>query len=350
MSVINAKPFIKTLIESLSDGDLATLRTMIDGGGSQTVLLRTTSTTFVNSERSRITTSDKGVHRCSLEVQGGLYTWNGYLIYNDSHCVLIYYSNDFQNLGWLKVKPGFQEIEYINEELSIIELRSELDDTAASEQAEIIEVVNEGISDGNILVPAYYETTNIASLSDTFINKLKSGDVVVKKTGNQRHSYRVSYKEKNQGICLTYTDAATAETVSYDYVDGHWVYNSTDVTNLGEAATYKPFKASWPTTGTTAAFCAAIDSDTSATIGNAYLGGASFSDLPFVGNGDIVVEVLEGPNNSKSIHLILTSGDVAPYRWEYTYWNNGSNVSGWIAYATKDYVDTAIYGAIDANY
>ena len=130
MSVINKKPFIKTLIESLSDADLAALRTMIDGGGSQTVLMRTTSNTFVNSERTRITNSDKGVHRCSLEVQGGLYTWNGYLIFNDTHCVLIYYTNNFQTLGWLKVHPDFQSIEYIGEELSIIELRSELDDLA----------------------------------------------------------------------------------------------------------------------------------------------------------------------------------------------------------------------------
>lgn len=252
MSIINKKPFIKTLIESLSDSDLTTLRSMIDGGGSQTVLLRTTSTTFTDSERSRITTSDKGVHRCSLEVQGGLYTWNGYLIYNNTYCVLIYYTNNFQTLGWLKVKSDFKEIEYIGEELSIIELRSELDDTAKSESAEIISVVNDGIADGSI-----------------------------------------------------------------------------------DVKSFKPFSSSWPTTGTTKAFCDAINADSSVTIGNAYLGGASFSDLPFVGNGDIVVEILEGPSNSKSIHLILTSGNVAPYHWEYTYWNSGDNLSGWIGYQTK---------------
>ena len=229
MSVINKKPFIKTLIESLSDSDLTTFRTMIDGGGSQTVLLRTTSNTYVNSERTRITNSDKGVHRCSLEVQGGLYTWNGYLLFNDDYCVLIYYSDSFQGLGWLKVLPGFQETQYIGEELSITELRSELDDTAESEKAEIISDVNDGIHAGAIEVPAYYETTNIAGLSDSFINKLKSGDIVIKKTGNLRHTYVVTYKEKNQGICLTYFAFGYLETVSYDYVGGHWVYNSTDV-------------------------------------------------------------------------------------------------------------------------
>lgn len=98
-----------------------------------------------------------------------------------------------------------------------------------------------------------------------------------------------------------------------------------------DSATFKPFPESWPTTSanTTAEFCAAVDEDDDAIVGMGYMGGASWSDLPFEGNGDVVVEVLQGPNSTKSIHLILTSGNVAPYHWEYTYWNHGSN-SGWI--------------------
>ena len=100
---------------------------------------------------------------------------------------------------------------------------------------------------------------------------------------------------------------------------------------IGGGSTYQVF-GNWPTSSTTKAFCDAINNDSSATIGMAYLGSTSFSDGPFVGNGDTVVEILPGPNNSKAIHLIITSGNIAPYRWEYTYWNNGSNVSGWIAF------------------
>lgn len=76
------------------------------------------------------------------------------------------------------------------------------------------------------------EVANITTLTDEQINGLKAGDVVIKKTGDQRHAYKVSYKENNQGICLTYTDASVVETVSYDYVGGHWVYNSTDSTDI----------------------------------------------------------------------------------------------------------------------
>ena len=74
--------------------------------------------------------------------------------------------------------------------------------------------------------------TNIAALTDDEINSLEAGDIVVKKTGNQKHTYIVTYKENNQGICLTYADATYIETVSYDYTAGHWVYNSKDSIEL----------------------------------------------------------------------------------------------------------------------
>ena len=84
--------------------------------------------------------------------------------------------------------------------------------------------------------PVYYKlpvSSNIKQLSDGMLNSLKVGDVVQKKTGNQKHCYVVTYKEEKHGICLTYCDASVVETVSYDYVGSAWVYNSTDVTHLG---------------------------------------------------------------------------------------------------------------------
>ena len=77
------------------------------------------------------------------------------------------------------------------------------------------------------------ETDDIQHLSQEVCEELECADVVVKLTGNQKHSYRVSYKEAGVGMCLTYTDASLAETISYDCVDGVWTYNSTDSTPLG---------------------------------------------------------------------------------------------------------------------
>ncbi len=85
-----------------------------------------------------------------------------------------------------------------------------------------------------VRIPRILEAKDITKLSYEQCKKLRSGDMVIKLTGNQQHSYRVSYKEDKVGMCLTYSDASVVETVSYDYTDGAWVYNSTDVTHITE--------------------------------------------------------------------------------------------------------------------
>lgn len=69
--------------------------------------------------------------------------------------------------------------------------------------------------------------SNVKTLNDAFINELKAGDVVIKKTGTQYHAYIVTFRSAT-GICLTYHDASCIETQSYDKVNSHWVYNSED--------------------------------------------------------------------------------------------------------------------------
>jgi hypothetical protein len=83
-------------------------------------------------------------------------------------------------------------------------------------------------------VPAQYEVENITAISGDILSALKCGDQVIKITGAQKHTYTVSYKGQGvgQGICLTYVDAATVETVAYDYTESGWAYNSTDHTTL----------------------------------------------------------------------------------------------------------------------
>ena len=114
--------------------------------------------------------------------------------------------------------------------------------------------------------------------------------------------------------------------------------NGADIRGSGNVviATYKTFNANWPTTSTISAFCAAVNADATTSAGLVYLGELRCSDLPFSGNADAVVEIIDGSGTSnKVIHITITSGNINPYRWEYTYWNNGSNVSGWVAFQTK---------------
>lgn len=103
-----------------------------------------------------------------------------------------------------------------------------------------------------------------------------------------------------------------------------------------ELSTYLPYPAGWTTTGTTKAFCDDIAADTTATVGKAYLGEVTCSDLPAsMVNAEIVVEIMAGTTaNNKVIVLTCTSGNAAPYMWKYTYWNNGTDVSGWKGFTT----------------
>ena len=73
------------------------------------------------------------------------------------------------------------------------------------------------------------EVSDITGLTGDQLDALSVGDKVAKKTGTAQHLYVVSYKDaENGGLCLTYADASTVETVSYDHTESGWVYNSTD--------------------------------------------------------------------------------------------------------------------------
>lgn len=78
------------------------------------------------------------------------------------------------------------------------------------------------------------EVDDITKLTGAQLDALEIGAKVAKKTGTAKHLYVVSYKDaENGGLCLTYTDASTVETVSYDHTESGWAYNSTDKTNIG---------------------------------------------------------------------------------------------------------------------
>lgn len=78
-------------------------------------------------------------------------------------------------------------------------------------------------------VAAPIEVDDITALTGEQLDALEIGAKVAKKTGTAKHLYVVSYKDaENGGLCLTYTDASTVETVSYDHTESGWAYNSTD--------------------------------------------------------------------------------------------------------------------------
>ena len=74
------------------------------------------------------------------------------------------------------------------------------------------------------------EVSDITDIDGNILNELEVGDKIAKITGIQKHLYVVTYKGKGvgEGICLTYCAAGLIETVSYDFTESGWTYNSTD--------------------------------------------------------------------------------------------------------------------------
>lgn len=114
-------------------------------------------------------------------------------------------------------------------------------------------------------------------------------------------------------------------------------WTGTGYVELSESVTYLPIPSTWTVNSTTAALAQSIIADASATAGMGYLGKLYCSDLPGgLVQGEAVIEIISDDNaNGKNIHIILTSANQAPYRWEYSYVKiNGSYSSpaGWVGY------------------
>ena len=134
MSVLNKKPFIKTLLESMPTEDLQNLLSLMDGGGDRTPILRTLNTVPGNG-RSHFSDADLGVHMCSLQIGYTLYS--GYFIMNSEYSVLLQFT-DFQRIQMFQIDVAGNNYHIVDEYLDINELRSELDDTNQLEGLDVV--------------------------------------------------------------------------------------------------------------------------------------------------------------------------------------------------------------------
>lgn len=79
------------------------------------------------------------------------------------------------------------------------------------------------------------EVTDITALTAEQLDALRNGDLVIKITGNQKHTYWVSYKDEVKGeLSLVYADHQNAEEVYYEKVEGTWTYIQTDITTINQ--------------------------------------------------------------------------------------------------------------------
>lgn len=114
-----------------------------------------------------------------------------------------------------------------------------------------------------------------------------------------------------------------------------------DYAKKDEVKAYVPFPDGWTSVAqdrdkTIKDLCDVIKNDELAIGGRVFLGGirCGLSGITGLANADAVVEIISGNTPStKVIHVVMTSGSVAPYRWEYTYWNGGySHTADWVSW------------------
>jgi len=189
MSVIRKLPYIDSVIADLSHGQKAALLAILNGSDS-----------FAAASLNNLP-EDK-VKLVMFTFKSGVPAVSGILLQGTKFNTLLQYG-DGQEIVISKLDLTALTYEQIDEQCTINELR-------------------------RCLGPKTIFVENIKEMTDEQLNILNVGDNVVKITGEMGHNYIVSYKQNYHGICLTYCDATSQETQSYDYEDGHWTYNSED--------------------------------------------------------------------------------------------------------------------------
>ena len=206
-----------------------------------------------------------------------------------------------------------------------------------------------GISNNDyvfIQIPTANNTPTIIAQIDRYKYNSEDEEWLYEYTLNNSGFTAAQWAAINSGIDATKVNSYDGyETTKQDtLVSGTNIktINGNSILGSGNITTYAEFVDTWVTTlsSTVLAFCQQVNGTTSAVVGTAYLGSVSFSDMPTgVSNGELVVEIIpsSAATNGKAIHLILTSGSINPYRWEYTYWeqNSTDHYTGWIGFQNK---------------
>ena len=161
MSVINKKPFIIQVLETLSVQQVETLAQAIDGQGSEPIFR-----SLLAGSPNILKIQDAGIKPAEIEVARpgtAQRVYQGYLIYTgneaNQYCVLIHYSDDMnQGLSIVNMKfvNGNWSHQVLPCELSITELRSELNDLAKAEEKQAVDAVYDALEDGSLPIKPEY--------------------------------------------------------------------------------------------------------------------------------------------------------------------------------------------------
>ena len=166
-------------------------------------------------------------------------------------------------------------------------------------------------------------------MADQFLNKQNGEDIVSNvKTYVDEHIQSVKDYADTQ---LATKQNTLVNQQNIKSLNGNSLLGSGDL----KLSTFLPFPLTWNTYSSITDLMYSILIDDSAVKGMAYLGDVTCYDLPFVGNGELKIYILDGSNSeNKVIQAELTSGTDAPYFWIYTYWRRNFQTynSGWVSF------------------
>ena len=198
-----------------------------------------------DSGNALLTESDKGIFRIKLEIskKRAQDVYDGYLIYTDDYCVLIGYSwNKNQELDLInitKLTGGAWTFHILNCDLSILELRSELDDV----------VEGSGGGSGGSGTKLYLHTilvkfgfdpaktltlispVSTAATSITDVYNLDKGTDVVKRIADMVPELNSATTARFAGVVWRYAGSWTLKAITLDYTNGSGVSTAIGTTS-----------------------------------------------------------------------------------------------------------------------
>lgn len=193
MSVIRKKPYIESKLESLTTEQLQALVECLN------------NSTPVNTQVS-FKDAPTGIKAVQFTfAHNNIKTG---IIINKN--LFLAFDTKYQALDIIELDFSHDSFKQVDEYLSVEEIRRIIND----------------------LLTCAFAVGKVTELTSDECEKLKCGNVVIKRDDSGEHAYLVTYKKDKVGICLTYMDATYVETISYDYVEGEWVYNSMDTASL----------------------------------------------------------------------------------------------------------------------
>lgn len=211
--------------------------------------------------------------------------------------------------------------------------------------------INSGATQSNIAQISTNETaiSNINSsapmvsgITSTKVSNYDShvADSTIHVTSLEKQTWDAKQNALTAGTNVSISAENVISATDTTYSAGTGISIDNNVISNTKLETYTAFPNSWTTDGTVSQLMTDITNDTNATKYMAYLGEVTCSDLPFNGNAEMMIYIMDNADGQqgKVIYAVLNSGNISPYHWEMTYWNGHGT---WRSFIPTSEIDSA---------